>query len=103
MKISGQIFQEAVNRVKNPAQVNQQKPEETRSDAPIQDRVSISSENRPAEVQGYSPEELRTDKAAETRNEKVARIKEAVESNNYNVSMEKVAEKITGAHINEII
>lgn len=101
MKISNQTFQEPVAKLKK---VQPKVKKDDTSGVQKQDKVSISSEsNKTAELKGYSPEDFKTENKGESRADKIARIKEAVQSNTYNVSSEKVADKIVGAHINEII
>ncbi|MGM0417818.1 MAG: flagellar biosynthesis anti-sigma factor FlgM [Thermodesulfobacteriota bacterium] len=102
MKITGNIFRETLNRIKP----EQNKPvKDDQSEVKKQDKVSIrSSESvKTDEVRGYSPETMRTEQESESRADKIARLKEAVNKNTYNVSSEKVADKIAGSHINDII
>ena len=101
MKISRQIFQDSVTQVKPKQTQPQVKNDEQQSELTKTDKVSLSSSaQKTAEASGYSPENFRTEKTAESRNDKIDRIKEAIDSNNYNVSSKKVADKVVGAHIN---
>lgn len=106
MKISGNFFRDAINQVTSRQNKSVKEEQTDQSELLRKDKVSIgSSDNqKPDEIKAYSPENLRTEKvSAESRTEKIARIKEAVEQNTYKVSTEKVAEKLVGTHINDII
>ncbi|MGE4518498.1 MAG: flagellar biosynthesis anti-sigma factor FlgM [Desulfobacteraceae bacterium] len=104
MKITGSFFREAVNRLK-PAQAKTEKSENTESR--ITDKVSIG--NSPLKKTGfesasvYSPENLKMDKDFESRADKIERLKNEISSGSYNISSEKVAEKLIGSHINDLI
>lgn len=103
MKISGNFFRDTINQVT----ARQNKTiKEDHNELVQKDKVSISSaeNNKVEDVKAYSPENLRTERVSEeTRTERIARIKEAVENNAYKVASEKVAEKMIGTHINDII
>lgn len=101
MKISGKIFQDAVNRMK-PTQKQQPIKNDGQTESVKADKVSINSEKAP-EIKGYSPEDLRSEKPVKSRAENIARIKEAVNNNTYDVSSQKVAEKLVGIHLNELV
>ncbi|MCB9493830.1 MAG: flagellar biosynthesis anti-sigma factor FlgM [Desulfobacteraceae bacterium] len=104
MKITSSYFRDTVTRLK-PAQ---EKTEKTGiSDQKITDRVTIGAQT-PGKtgvesMSGYSPENLKMEGSTESRTEKIQRLKNEISSGTYNISSEKVAEKMIGVHINDLI
>ncbi|MDY0131512.1 MAG: flagellar biosynthesis anti-sigma factor FlgM [Desulforegulaceae bacterium] len=104
MKIAGSFLKEAINQLK-PEKAKTEKLEKTKSE--ITDKVSIgNSSERKSELESspiYSPENLKIDRGVESRASKIERLKNEINSGTYNISSGKVAEKILGAHINDLI
>jgi anti-sigma28 factor (negative regulator of flagellin synthesis) len=104
MKITGSFFREAVNKLKP----QQQKTEKTENkESKITDKVSIGNSgiNKAGSERAsvYSPENFKMDKDFESRADKIQRLKNEINSGAYNIPSEKVAEKLIGSHINDLI
>ena len=73
-------------------------PEDSKTELPPNDKVSLSNASK-----DYVIAEEAVKKADDVRQEKVAQIKEAVESGQYTVNAEKVAEKMIGTLISDVV
>ena len=71
---------------------------ETKPDVPNNDRVSLSTKSK-----DYMVAQAAVNKVPDIREAKVAEIKQAIADGRYNVNAEKVAEKLIGAIINDVI
>ncbi len=72
--------------------------EETRTDIPQNDRVSLSTTSK-----DYQIAQEAVANTPDVRAEKVERIKQAVASGQYTVDAEKVAEKLIGTLVSEVV
>ncbi len=101
MKISGNFYKEILNPVKVPQ--NPSAREEQVNEVK-KDRVSISSTDikKSQEIKSYSPENMKNEKM-ESRGEKIARLTREINNKTYNVSSDKIAEKLIGSHIDNFI
>jgi negative regulator of flagellin synthesis FlgM len=71
---------------------------DTGSDAARNDKVSLSQASKEMQLAKNAVAEV-----PEIREEKVAQIKQAIADNRYELNSEKIAEKLVGAHISEMI
>ncbi|MDY0362555.1 MAG: flagellar biosynthesis anti-sigma factor FlgM [Desulforegulaceae bacterium] len=109
MKITPSYFNDTVTRFKP---VHEKVEKKEISEQKITDRVTIgnSAQSKSAlePMSGYSPDTIRSETAKldmehESRADRLARIKNEINSGIYNISSEKVAEKMIGVHINDLI
>jgi len=104
MKITPSYFRETVNRLK-PAH---EKTEKAGVSSPkMTDKVTIGNQ-APGKagfesISGYSPDHLKMDSNSESRTDKIQRLKNEIAAGTYNIPSEKVAEKMIGIHINDLI
>jgi flagellar biosynthesis anti-sigma factor FlgM len=71
---------------------------ETGSDPARDDKVSLSQASKEMQLAKSAVADV-----PEIREEKVALIKQAIADNRYELNSEKIAEKLVGAHISEMI
>jgi len=108
MKITGTPYTNEALKVSSKnvvAKVRQNVRDEQPSEMKQSDKVTLGQSRRDeaANVWGYSPDSLKTDIASAPRAEKIARIKEDIDQGRYEVSSDKVAEKLVGSHIDELV
>lgn len=81
-----------------PQEVQPGKAEQTEKKNVIEDKVSLSTDAKDMQVALNAIEE-----APEVREEVVQDIKKEVESGNYKIDSDKIADKIAGSNIDEIV
>lgn len=109
MKITPSYFKDTATRLRP---VHEKTEKKEISEQKITDRVTIGNSAQSKSIlesaSGYSPESIKSETAKtdienESRADKIARIKNEINSGTYNISSQKVAEKMMGVHINDLI
>jgi len=109
MKITPSYFRDTVIKFKP----GNEKTEKKDTSVPnITDKVTIgnlnSGKSSTASIFGYSPEsikneQIKTEMNFESKSDKLERLKNQIATGEYNISSEKVADKMIGTHINDLI
>ena len=98
INVGQQAYIREIDATKSPDQLNTETQKTDSTSAPVEDKVSLSANARDIQVAKKAVEA-----APEVREEVVQDVKKDVEAGTYQVDSEKIADKIVGSNIDELV